>query len=148
MKKTICIICLVCILSLCSCDNQVYHWIFQQDCSEIIGLYIVDADNPYTYEIITDIPLEKRNEFLHDIETLEYKKYGWNLHTTWGICFVVKYQNEEYDIISWWEPMHLNWKEPNDNSSNKNLVATISWLKCDEDKFNELIEKYKNHQAH
>ncbi len=144
MKKTIFVICLFCILFLVGCDNQKYYWEFGQDRSEIVSLYVVEAEDPYNYEIITEIPLEKRDELLDDIEDLEYKKYGWNLHTTWGMCFVVKYQNGEYDIISWWEPMNLIWEEPSNSSSDKNLVAIISWLKCDEKQFNELIEKYKS----
>ena len=144
MKKTLCVICLICILLLGGCDNQIYHWQFQQDRSEIDSLYVVKAENPYNYEVITEIPFEKRNELLDDIENLEYKRYGWNLHTTCGMCFVVKYQNGEYDIISWWEPMNLIWEESRDASSNKNLVAVISWLKCDEKQFNQLIEKYKS----
>ena len=145
MKRTISLI-LICsfVFILCGCENQIFHWEFGQDCSKIIGLYVVEAENPYNYETITEIPFNKRDELLDDIESLEYKKYGWNLHTTWGTCFIIKYENEEYDIISWWEPMHLVWESSNDNSSNKKLVAMISWLKCDEKQFNELIEKYKS----
>ena len=146
MRKTICIVSLICILLLygcdCSCDAQVHHWKFQQDSADIDGLYIVDAENPYNYEIIKEIPLEKYDELLDDIKSLEYRKYGWNLHTTWGMCFVVKYSSGEYDIISWWEPMHLVWEEPKDVFSNTHLIAKISWLKCNEKQFNELIEKY------
>ena len=142
MKKTIFVICLISTLFLVSCNNQVYQWEFKQDRYEIVGIYVVEANDPYNFEIITEIPMEKTDEFIRDIENLEYKKYGWNLHNTYGTCFVVKYQNEEYDIISWWEPMHLIWEDQENSYSNKKLVATISWLKCNEKQFNELIEKY------
>ena len=103
-------------------DKTVYCWEFNQEISQINNLYIVDATNSEDYYIIKEISLDKSLEFIEDITSLEYKKYGWNLHTINGLCFVVMFKNGEYDIISDHEPMHVTWQEPNKHFSTAYLI--------------------------
>ena len=142
MKKIFSIACIMLSLLFVSCDTDVYHWEFLQDESEIVGLYIVDAESPSKYEIMKEIPLTRKEELFKDITSLNYHKYGWNLHTTHGLCFVIKFLNEEYDIISYYEPMHVVWNEPDKHFPTERLSETISWLKCDKNEFDQLINKY------
>ena len=142
VKRIIIIMCIISVLLLTGCDSNTYHWEFYQEQSQIVGLYIVDAENPNEYEIIQEIPLERSQELINDIKSLDYKTYGWNLHNTHGLCFVIQFQNGEYDIISYYEPMHVVWRGPNKDHPQKELSGTISWLKCDKKEFDILIEKY------
>jgi len=140
MKKTITVLCIALFsLFISGCDDTIYHWEFQQDQSEIIGLYIVDAETSKEFEIIKEIPLEKKEELINDITNIEYKKYGWDPHDANGTCFVIKYRNEEYDIISWIEPSHYYWKE---YDGERRLTGYISWLECDKNEFEQLIKKW------
>ena len=118
-------------------DPTVYNWQLAQDKSQITHLYVVDAKFPSDYEIIKEISLDKKDEFVDDIISIEYKKYGWNPHTTNGLCFVIKYQNQDYDIISSYEPERVYY-----NDDTKKFSSTFSWLECDDEVFQDLIAKY------
>ena len=135
MKKFILAITLLFALLLCSCDKTVYHWELQQDESKIAEIYIVDANGPRKYAVIKEISLDKKKELVSEICSLKYQKYGFNLHNTSGLCFVIIFENQEYDIISYKEPMHVLIE-------NGEKSALISWLECDYDEFSALIEKY------
>ncbi|MBR3680385.1 MAG: hypothetical protein IKL79_00095 [Clostridia bacterium] len=137
MKKTLCIIIILTCFFIVRCDSKTYHWSFYQSQSEIINLSIIDANNPFEFTTLKEISMSLKNTLISDIEKLEYKKYGPNLHTTHGVCILIEFKNGEYDIISHYEPMHVMW-----DSESGNLDAKISWLKCDKKQFDALIDKY------
>ena len=141
MRNIICIV-LILLLTGCYSDSNVYHWEIYQVQSQIKGIYIVDAESPSKYEIINEISLEKSEELIKDIKKLDYKTYGRKRHTTSGMCFVIQFQNGEYDIISYHEPMHVVWQGPNKDYPEKELKPRRSWLKCSKKEFDTLIEKY------
>ena len=145
MKKILFALLAVMSLLFSSCETTVYRWEFYQDGSQVDGAYIVNANSPEDYEIIKEISPKLLNQLMEDIKSIEYKKYGWNLHETNGKCFVIKFVSGEYDIISWYEPMHFIL---NDNQGDKaleeELKGIMSWLKCDKEVFDNLIEQYLN----
>jgi hypothetical protein len=80
---------------------------------------------------------------LEDIKSLEFEKYfGMDPGEPSGMCFVIKYQDEAYDIISYYEPMQVVWVGPNEHFPNRQQTGLFFWLKCDYDVFNGLINKY------
>ena len=135
IKKAFIALVLLFTLLLCSCDKTVYHWELLHDESEIVGIYIVEAENPYDYEIIKEISLDKKGDLISDIRALDYRKYSWFMHDTSGLCFVIKYKNYENDVISAKEPTHVII-----NGARRERM--FSWLECDEEAFSALIEKY------
>ena len=117
-------------------DNKIYHWEFEKDYTEVAQIMIVDATGPRNYTEIKSLDIGLVQNLMSDIENLEMNKYGWNLHNTHGKCFVIKFKNGDYDIIGRQEPMHCKYDEEG------KIHAIISWLVCDADKFDELINKY------
>ncbi len=139
MKRLFAILCLMCLcIPLASCDNKTYYWEFSQESSQVEALYIVEAGGLYEYEIIKEIPIEKKKEVFDDIKEIAYKKYGTNLVTTRGWCFVIKYKNEDYDIISYIEPE----KVVKTDESDTGWDSRISWYKCDRGELYDVIIKY------
>lgn len=147
MKKTITILITIVIISatmLAGCiDKSIHHWEFGQGEEQIVGLYIVDAETSMEYEIIKEIPLNEKEALLEDIKGLEFEKYfGMDPGEPCGMCFVIKYQDGAYDIISYFEPMQVVWKEPDEHFPNRYQTSLFFWLRCDYDEFNGLINKY------
>ena len=63
------------------------------------------------------------------------KRYGPNLSSPSGKCFLIVFENGEYDIISQKESKHFKYND-------EDILAYNSWLYCNENEFNELINKY------
>ena len=147
MKKTITILITIAIISatmLAGCiDKSIHHWEFGQEEEQIAGIYIVEAESSRDYEIVKEIPLSEKEALLEDIKSLEFEKYfGMDPGEPSGMCFVIKYQDEAYDIISYYEPMQVVWVGPNEHFPNRQQTGLFFWLKCDYDEFNGLINKY------
>ena len=135
MKKLFSLAMCVLMLFINGCDRTIYHWSFNNKESLITGMYIVEAETTYEYKVIKTIPFDKKEELIKDIENINYVKYGFNLWVTRGMCFVIKFSNEEYDIISYREPEHVFYDEDG-------LTSFITWLECDRSYFDSLINKY------
>lgn len=144
MKKFL-ILLLIILLTFVSCKQTPRYWNFEKDCSEVTEIKIIDLDisgDYYNYEnyvIIKKLDINMAEQLYNDIESLEMKRYGTNLKTSRGKCFMVVFANGEFDLISVIEPKHFRYDE--DDGS---LQPYISWLICDEEQFDELINKYLN----
>ena len=121
---------------LISCNANTYHWKFEKETSEVVKIEIVDAEDAYTYTVIKELDLTLIAELYADIENLEMTRYGTNLKHPCEKCFLITFQNNEYDIISATEPKHVRYDEDND------LVGYNSWFKCNQEQFDALLEKY------
>ena len=119
--------------------NKVYHWEFNYDTAEIKEIKIVGivCSAPLEYETIKEIDLELAEEICNDISKLEMKKYGTNLASHSGKCFLIVFNNGEYDLISRKEPSHFKFAD-------SMLVGYTSWMYFDENEFSFLIDKYLN----
>ena len=140
--KRILILFLAMVLLLVSCQQKPRYWEFERNFSEVTEIKIVDvsAGHYYSkdYEIIKELDIGLVEELYNDIEAFEMKKYGTNLKTPRGKCFMIVFANGEYDLISEVEPKRFRYDE------NGNLQAYNSWLKSDTEAFAELIDKYLN----
>ena len=120
-------------------DNKIYHWEFEKDYTEVSEILIVEGTflNAYSdYTVIKKIKISYADELMNDIRGLELKRYGTNLLHPFGRFFIIKFNNGEFDVFSRAEPVHCRF-----NSDGK-LSMFTSWLVCDADKFDELINKY------
>ena len=129
----------VAMFGLSGCHNKVYHWEFNYDTAEIKEIKIVEivCSAPLEYETIKEIDLELAEEICNDISKLEMKKYGTNLASHSGKCFLIVFNNGEYDLISRKEPSHFKFAD-------SMLVGYTSWMYFDENEFSFLIDKYLN----
>jgi hypothetical protein len=126
------------ILSLVGCDNT-YYWEFNYSYEEVDQIKIIEMidDLHYRYREIQEIDLSLSKEVYNDIANIEMKRYGPNLSFPSGKCFLIVFENGEYDIISQKESKHFKY-------NGEEILAYNSWLYCNENEFNELINKYLN----
>ena len=117
------------------CERKVYYWKIAYDLDRVTSIQIVDAASGTNYEVIKVLDAELIAEAYYDIEHLEMERYGPNLKATRGICLVVTFDTGEYDIIAKNEPQHFIYE-------GDELHSYITWLWCDQDDFDKLVEKY------
>lgn len=135
MKK-ICILITICLILGVGCDNKVHYWEFVQKSNQVKEFKIVDSkDNGNPPKVIGVLDIELIDEFYTDISTLKMKRYGTNLSAPYGLCFMVIFENDDYDIIAHKEPKHVKYE-------NGEYIHYNSWLCCDQEDFDELINKY------
>ena len=133
--KLIFITILIVVITFVGCDNNIYYWEFAQESNNVKEIQIIEAKNEYEYVIIKNLDIELVEELYAEIESIEMRRYGPSLLSPNGKCFLFVFDNGERDIISKMESKHLKYKE-------ERLMAYNSWLKCDEEQFDELINKY------
>ena len=63
------------------------------------------------------------------------RRYGTNLADPYGKCFMIVFENGNYDILSQTEPKHFRY-------NGAKLMSYNSWLRCDKTQFEELMQKY------
>ena len=151
MKKIFLILLTIC-LFLAGCNKTIYHWEFNygyEEISQVKIVEIIDFASNYREEtdlalaegiycrVIKEIDLSLAEEVYNDIKNIEMRRYFPSPTNPTGKCFLIIFDNGEYDIISQWESKHfIYWDE--------GLSSYISWLCCDESVINELINKYLN----
>ena len=137
MKKTL-VLLLSCIIFLSSCngytENQV-HWEFEHSYYEVKMIKIVNAEDAYSFSTIEIIDLNLKTLLLDDIKGINMKNYHGSLSHPYGISILVEFQNGDYDIISSIEPKHCTMV-------NGNIIAHNSWLYCEQNDFNAILNKY------
>ena len=144
MKK-FSILLLIVLLTFSSCEKKPQYWEFEKEVSEVTEIKIVDlslTNDHYNYEnyvVIKQLDITMVDQLYNDIENLEMKKYGTNLKTPRGKCFMIVFSNGEFDLISAVESKHFKYDDKDGS-----LQSYISWLKCNEEQFNDLINKYLN----
>lgn len=120
---------------LIGCVNNTFRWEFLYEFDYVKEIKLIEMYDEYNYSVIKEIDITLAEELYIDISSLEMTRYGMNLSAPYGICFLVIFENGEYDIISQKESKHYKFDQGK-------LVAHNSWLCCDEDKYMELVEKY------
>ena len=134
MKRILSLI-LIVLLFLCGCDNKIYYWTFEYDISNVKEIYIVETDGGYRCEILKELSDELFEPLCQEISDLEMKRYGPSLYDLHGKCFMVVFENGNYDIISQTESKRFRYDEVK-------LMSYNSWLQCDETQFEKLMQKY------
>ena len=134
---------LIVLLLLVGC-NEIYHWEFNYSYEEVDQIKIIEMiDDLHIddlhYREIQEIDLSLYEEIYNDIMNIEMKRYGLNLSSPTGKCFLIVFENGEYDIISQKESKHFKF-------DGDDILAYNSWLYCNENEFNELINKYLNNK--
>lgn len=134
------LIILFCVVMLCSgCkDNTIYHWEFEKDASCVTKIEIVEAKNAYRYTVIKELDLDTIEQLYDDVANLEMTRYGGSLKHPTRKCFVITFENGEYDIISAIESKHVRYNEDG------RFVGRNSRFICNAEQFDALIEKYMN----
>ena len=128
---------LIFILSLVGCNNNVYYWEFNYSYEEVDQIKIIEMIDDLDYREIQEIDLSLSEQIYNDIKNIEMKRYGTNLSSLSGKCFLIVFENGEYDIISQKESKHFKY-------NGEDILAYNSWLYCNENEFNEVIKKYLN----
>ena len=140
MKK-ICVLILLSTFVFClaGCNNKIYYWEFNYDYTEIREIKLIEIvkSDPLEYEIIKEIDLELAEKICDEISSLEMKRYGPNLSSHCGKCFLIVFTNGEFDLITQKEPSHFKFRD-------STLEGYNSWLCFDEYEFTSLINKYLN----
>ena len=116
-----------------------YHWELHQDMCNIANIYIVEADNEEEFKIKKSISLEKKDELLKDITSIDYKKIlAMDPGHPSGLCFVIEYVNGNYEIISKRYPKYCEVED--------GIVInyTMHFYICEEEDFLEIVNKYMN----
>lgn len=127
-------------LMLLGCNREIYHWEFHNSSNEVSQIFIIEIiDELEEYREIEEIDLKLAQEVYDDIMSIEMKRYGTNLSAPSGKCFLIVFNNGEYDIISQKESKHFR-------KSDGDIIGYNSWLCCDESEFEELINKYLNNK--
>lgn len=140
MKKRVIILLVIFLVILVSCDNENYHWNFEQSVTCVKEIKIIDTNDcvmePADYTLIKELGIEEYEEIYEDIKLLDMTRYGPNLATPWGICVLIVFNNGEYDVIARKESCHYRYNEDGI------ISAYNSWLECDDTQYDALINKY------
>ena len=134
---TFCVISVIVVLiQVGACFSKKEHWIISQEITSVKEIKIIEATNAYEYEIIAEIDIALAKELYTDIESLEMKKYGFTLSHPYDRCFLIVFENGEYDIISKRESSRFKYEDGE-------LRCFNSWLMVHSEKdFDAMIEKY------
>ena len=138
MKKIVSLILLLALLSafITGCDSEIYHWEFEQPHTNVEKLQIVEVKTKFDYDVVKELDVKLAETLFDEIESIDYNRYGWNLSSPSGKCFLISFSNGEYDIISKIASVRFRYDE------NGKLNSNTSWLECKNNQFDELIEKY------
>ena len=138
MKKLLLFVCLLtAVLMSGSCDNRVYFWDFEHDYQDIKEIRIVEVDQIFDYTEVKTLDLSLAKDLFYEIESFPAGKYGWNLGSPYGRCFIIVFSDHEYDLISAREPKHCRYEDGMWQAYN-------SYLEYDDEEFQALIDKYLN----
>ena len=85
---------------LIGCVNNTFRWEFLYEFDYVKEIKLIEMYDEYNYSVIKEIDITLAEELYIDISSLEMTRYGMNLSAPYGICFLVIFENGEYDIIS------------------------------------------------
>lgn len=127
------------VISVTIDSKKRYHWELHQDMCNIANIYIVEADNEREFKIKKSISLEKKDELLKDITSIDYKKIlAMDPGHPGGLCFVIEYIDSNYEIISYKYPKYCEVED--------GIVInyTIHFYVYEKEDFMEIVNKYMN----
>ncbi len=129
------LIVLLFVFMLFGCNKKVYKLGFNYSYNEISEIKIIEYTGYNVYNDICDVDLSLKENVYNDVTNLKFNKYIGSLSSPRGKCIKIVFENGEYDIISRKEPKHCKY-------DGEEIVAYNSWLVCDRNEFNALIDKY------
>ena len=135
MKKYIVLLTIV-VYMLSGCHRE-GSWEFQYEPASVKEIKLVEVDGEHGLSVVKEIDISYANELFLDISKIDWKVYGPNLATPRGICFMIVFDNGDYDIISYYEPKHCSFDEDGV------LHEYNSWLCCDNEVFQTILDKYQ-----
>lgn len=132
------------ISAISMCEKKTYYWDFEYEADDIKEIKIVESVGYLEFSVIKEIKIEYANELYSEIASLEMKRYGTNLFHPFDKCFLIVFEDGNYDIISKIEPKHYRYNYGKYKYYEYDeLVPYNSWLKCrDYNQFDALINKY------
>lgn len=140
MKKARTIKMLFCLIMsllplLVGCNDKIYYWEFTFDYDHVEEIKIIEASASDEYSVVKELDIKLADQLYTDIKSLEMRRYGTNLSHPSGLCFLIVFDNGEYDIIARKESKHYRY-------DGDKILGYNSWLRCDETQFDILINKY------
>lgn len=127
------------VISVTINSKKRYHWELHQDMCNIANIYIVEADNEREFKIKKSVSLEKKDELLKDIISIDYKKeLAMDPGHPGGLCFVIEYIDSNYEIISCNYPKYCEVEDGVVKNS------TMDFYVYEEENFIVIINKYMN----
>lgn len=120
------IACIICI-SLAGC--RVDNWQFEQGIESISSIELINVkdidfmywpdlkvseliDGSFEFEIKKEIPEENYQEIINKIQgSVVYRYFGTPVDGPHGIGFKVTYSNGDFDLLTYFEPIHLYLRE-------------------------------------
>ena len=140
LKLLIAMILLTFTLTGCSMlDGSDYKWDFDYEPKEIKSIQIVEMTegSSYNYTAIKEIDSSFYETICAEIKAIDWETYYFKLSYPKGTCFLIVFNTGEYDIISYEAPTHVEKK-----GGQRDFY--YSWLCCDEEQFEAIINKYLN----
>lgn len=140
LLSLILICCLV--FALVGCEREkTYYWEFEKDYTHVTEIKIVvspngegfDIDN---YKVLKEIHVDSVEEVYDDVTSITMTRYYGSLGSPAGMCLLIKFDNEEFDVIARRESKHYRYDE------NGTIIGYNSWLSSNSDDFYSVIEKY------
>ena len=122
------------LITIFGCDRKLYYWEFEQSYKEVRQIKIIEIIDGSDYIEKKQISLDFTQEIYYDITNIAMKRYGTNLSHPMGNCFVIEFNNGEYDIISQKEPKHFRYDDDEIKGYN-------SWLYFEKDDFTLICAK-------
>ena len=135
MKKICLLLVFVLSISMFGCRGDTYHWEFNYSCEEINQIKIIEFIDDMEFREVKELDLELSCEIYDSITKLTMRRYGTNLSTPSGKCFLIVFNSGEYDIISQKESKHFKY-------NGEEILEYNSWLYFEKSEFDELINKY------
>lgn len=143
MKKIFSLIFVCLFLFACvGCESErTYYWEFEKDYTRVAEIKIIvtpygesfDMDN---YKVLKEIDISYAEEIYDDINSITMTRYHGSLISPSGLCVLIKFDNEEFDVIARIESKHYRYDE------NGTIIGYNSWLTSDSDDFYSVIENY------
>ena len=110
-------------------------WEFQHEEARVAGIKLVEMQDDLTYSVVKEPDTSCASELFAQIDALDWKSYGPDLKSPSDMCFLIVYDNGEYDLLSHCEPRNYQYQ-------NGKIVISSSWLCCDEEEFKQLVLSY------
>ncbi len=110
---------------------------YTQSKDQIVKVEIVDSrNNGKEYDVITEIPSDRMEEFFSDFEEIVFHKYLFgDPCEVYGTSFRIVYADDSYDIMNViWSSFH----RPGEKWSRSRSAG----MHCDRSQFERLIEKW------
>ena len=125
-------------------SKKQHHFELHQSEDEIASIFVADIQrrnekNGYEYIIINNVSLDRKEELLNDIYSINYNKMKFAMEPghPHGLCIIIKYNNDSYEIISEKYPCYCVIE--NEELTNRYFTIYI----CNSDEFDSFVSKYK-----